>query len=139
MSASFDILDSLLFQINDRLDLGIPTDRVNFANVQSALSAKTKKTLAMLASLATIGAISLSSLVNTTTPIYADSPSYHAYCYSREHPFGEDPVVFCAYGTGAEQLCEKHQAADPEALTECHRMDLAPNESLLATTYNYGY
>jgi hypothetical protein len=36
-------VDSLLFQINDRLDLGIPTDRVNFANVQSALSAKTKK------------------------------------------------------------------------------------------------
>jgi hypothetical protein len=33
----------LLFQINDRLDLGISTDRVNFANVQSALSAKTKK------------------------------------------------------------------------------------------------
>jgi hypothetical protein len=36
-------VDSLLFQINDRLDLGIPADRVNFANVQSALSAKTKK------------------------------------------------------------------------------------------------
>src|SRR5687767_5261025 len=36
-------VDSLLFQINDRLDLGIPQDRVNFANVQSALSAKTKK------------------------------------------------------------------------------------------------
>jgi hypothetical protein len=36
-------VDSLLFQINDRLELGIPTDRVNFANVQSALSAKTKK------------------------------------------------------------------------------------------------
>lgn len=36
-------VDSLLFQINDRLDLGVPTDRVNFANVQSALSAKTKK------------------------------------------------------------------------------------------------
>ena len=36
-------VDSLLFQINDRLDLGIPTDRVNFANVQSGLSAKTKK------------------------------------------------------------------------------------------------
>jgi hypothetical protein len=36
-------VDSLLFQINDRLDLGIPTDRVNFANVQSAISAKTKK------------------------------------------------------------------------------------------------
>ena len=36
-------VDSLLFQINDRLDLGIPTDRVNFTNVQSALSAKTKK------------------------------------------------------------------------------------------------
>jgi hypothetical protein len=36
-------VDSLLFQINDRLDLGIPTDRLNFANVQSALSAKTKK------------------------------------------------------------------------------------------------
>jgi hypothetical protein len=35
-------VDSLLFQINDRLDLGIPTDRVNFANVQSALNAKTK-------------------------------------------------------------------------------------------------
>ena len=36
-------VDSLLFQINDRLDLGIPTDQVNFTNVQSALSAKTKK------------------------------------------------------------------------------------------------
>ena len=36
-------VDSLLFQINDILDLGIPTDRVNFANVQSALNAKTKK------------------------------------------------------------------------------------------------
>src|SRR3712207_2074802 len=36
-------VDSLLFQINDRLDLGIPADRVSFANVQSALSAKTKK------------------------------------------------------------------------------------------------
>jgi hypothetical protein len=36
-------VDSLLSQINNRLDLGIPTDRVNFANVQSALSAKTKK------------------------------------------------------------------------------------------------
>src|ERR671918_661432 len=35
-------VDSLLFQINERLDLGIPTDRVNFADVQSALSAKTK-------------------------------------------------------------------------------------------------
>jgi hypothetical protein len=36
-------VESLLFQINDKLDLGVPTDRVNFANVQSALSAKTKK------------------------------------------------------------------------------------------------
>jgi hypothetical protein len=36
-------VDSQLFQINDRLDLGIPKDRVNFANVQSALSSKTKK------------------------------------------------------------------------------------------------
>jgi hypothetical protein len=36
-------VDSLLFQINDRLDLGIPIDRVNFVDVQSALSAKTKK------------------------------------------------------------------------------------------------
>jgi hypothetical protein len=36
-------VDSLLFQINDRLDLGISTDRVNFSDVQSALSAKTKK------------------------------------------------------------------------------------------------
>lgn len=36
-------VDSLLFQINDRLDLGISADRVNFANVQSALNAKTKK------------------------------------------------------------------------------------------------
>src|SRR5918911_5369876 len=35
-------VDSLLFQINDRLQLGVPTDLVNFANVQSALSAKTK-------------------------------------------------------------------------------------------------
>jgi hypothetical protein len=36
-------VDSLLSQINDRLDLGISIDRVDFANVQSALSAKTKK------------------------------------------------------------------------------------------------
>jgi hypothetical protein len=36
-------VDSLLFEINDRLDLGIPTDQLSFANVQSALSAKTKK------------------------------------------------------------------------------------------------
>jgi hypothetical protein len=36
-------VDCLLFQINDRLDLGIPSDRVNFSDVQSALSAKTKK------------------------------------------------------------------------------------------------
>jgi hypothetical protein len=36
-------VDSLLLQLNDKLELGIPTDRVNFANVQSALSAKTKK------------------------------------------------------------------------------------------------
>ena len=35
-------VDSLLFQINDKLDLGIPPDQVNFANVQSALNAKTK-------------------------------------------------------------------------------------------------
>ncbi len=36
-------VDSLLFQINDRLDLGVSPNHVNFANVQSALSAKTKK------------------------------------------------------------------------------------------------
>jgi hypothetical protein len=36
-------VDSLLCEINDRLDLGIPIDEVVFANVQSALSAKTKK------------------------------------------------------------------------------------------------
>jgi hypothetical protein len=36
-------VDSLLFQINDRLDLGIPPDHVNFTSVQSALSSKTKK------------------------------------------------------------------------------------------------
>jgi len=35
-------VDTLLFQINDKLDLGIPAYQVNFANVQSALSAKTK-------------------------------------------------------------------------------------------------
>ncbi|MFL6412229.1 MAG: hypothetical protein ACJ71K_13445 [Nitrososphaeraceae archaeon] len=35
-------VDSLLFQINDKLDLAIPSDQVNFANVQSALNAKTK-------------------------------------------------------------------------------------------------
>jgi hypothetical protein len=34
---------SLLLQINDQLDLGIPISQINFANVQSALSAKTKK------------------------------------------------------------------------------------------------
>ncbi len=36
-------VDSLLFQINYKLDLGIPAEHVNFANVQSALSSKTKK------------------------------------------------------------------------------------------------
>jgi hypothetical protein len=35
-------VDSLLYQINDRLDLGVPTEQVNFANLQSALSSKTK-------------------------------------------------------------------------------------------------
>jgi hypothetical protein len=35
-------VDSLLYQINDRLDLGVPTEEVNFANIQSALSSKTK-------------------------------------------------------------------------------------------------
>src|SRR5262245_61386287 len=35
-------VDCLLFQINDKLDLGIQAYQVNFANVQSALSAKTK-------------------------------------------------------------------------------------------------
>ena len=43
LSQRVGAVDSLLFQINDRLDLGIPTDRVNFSDVQSALSAKTKK------------------------------------------------------------------------------------------------
>ena len=43
LSQLIGAVDSLLFQINDRLELGIPPDRVNFANVQSALSAKTKK------------------------------------------------------------------------------------------------
>jgi hypothetical protein len=36
-------VDSLLFQINYKLDLGLPAEHVNFANVQSALSSKTKK------------------------------------------------------------------------------------------------
>jgi hypothetical protein len=43
LSQLIGAVDSLLFQINDRLDLGVPTGQVNFANVQSALSAKTKK------------------------------------------------------------------------------------------------
>ena len=36
-------VDSLLFQINYKLDLGVPEEHVDFANVQSALSSKTKK------------------------------------------------------------------------------------------------
>src|SRR3712207_5141994 len=43
LSQLIGAVDSLLFQINDRLDLGISPNHVNFANVQSALSAKTKK------------------------------------------------------------------------------------------------
>ncbi len=43
LSQAVGAVDSLLFQINDRLELGLSPDRVNFANVQSALSAKTKK------------------------------------------------------------------------------------------------
>jgi hypothetical protein len=42
LSQLIGAVDSLLFQINDKLDLGIPFDQVNFANVQSALNAKTK-------------------------------------------------------------------------------------------------
>jgi hypothetical protein len=89
---------------------------------------KKKKTLAMLAPLVTIGAISLSSLVVTTTPTYAipSSSLFQEYCYSREHPSGERQLLFCAFGTGAQQLCEEQQAADPEALTPCHRMFCSP-------------
>jgi hypothetical protein len=36
-------VDSLLFQVNERLELGIPINRVDFAAVQSAIIAKTKK------------------------------------------------------------------------------------------------
>jgi hypothetical protein len=43
LSQLIGAVDSLLFQINDRLDLGISPNHVNFSNVQSALSAKTKK------------------------------------------------------------------------------------------------
>ncbi|HJU33994.1 MAG TPA: hypothetical protein VJ695_02620, partial [Nitrososphaera sp.] len=43
LSQLIGAVDSLLFEINCKLDLGIPTDHVNFPNVQSALSAKTKK------------------------------------------------------------------------------------------------
>ena len=43
LSQLLGAVDSLLFQINDKLELGIPPDRVSFPNVQSALSAKTKK------------------------------------------------------------------------------------------------
>jgi hypothetical protein len=35
-------VDSLLYQINERFDLGVPAEHVNFANIQSALSSKTK-------------------------------------------------------------------------------------------------
>ena len=43
LSQLIGAVESLLFQINDRLDLGIPAEHVNFANIQSALSSKTKK------------------------------------------------------------------------------------------------
>ena len=43
LSQVIGAVESLLFQINDRLDLGIPAEHVNFANIQSALSSKTKK------------------------------------------------------------------------------------------------
>jgi hypothetical protein len=43
LSQLIGAVDSLLFEINCKLDLGIPADHVNFPNVQSALSAKTKK------------------------------------------------------------------------------------------------
>lgn len=36
-------VDSLLAEINEKLDLGLPINLVDFAHVQSALSAKTKK------------------------------------------------------------------------------------------------
>lgn len=36
-------VDSLLFEINDKLELGVRPNDVSFANVQSALNAKTKK------------------------------------------------------------------------------------------------
>jgi hypothetical protein len=43
LSQLIGAVESLLFQINDGLDLGIPAEDVNFANIQSALSSKTKK------------------------------------------------------------------------------------------------
>lgn len=43
LSQLIGAVDSLLFEINDKLELGIPPYEVSFANVQSALSAKTKK------------------------------------------------------------------------------------------------
>lgn len=42
LSQIIGAVDSLLFQINSVLQLGIPHDRVTFQNVQSGLSAKTK-------------------------------------------------------------------------------------------------
>lgn len=36
-------VDSLFVQINEKLDLGIPIDQLDFGHVQSALSAKTKR------------------------------------------------------------------------------------------------
>jgi hypothetical protein len=43
LSQLVEAVDCLLSEINERLDLGIPRNRLNFADVQSALIAKTKK------------------------------------------------------------------------------------------------
>src|SRR3712207_4158389 len=43
LSQLIGAVESLLFQINDGLDLGVPAEYVNFANIQSALSSKTKR------------------------------------------------------------------------------------------------
>jgi hypothetical protein len=43
LSQMIGCVDSLLVELNDKLELGIPTDKVEMSAVQSALLAKTKK------------------------------------------------------------------------------------------------
>lgn len=74
--------------------------------------------LGILAAFITIGAISLGSLV-ITTPIYAAQPQDDDFrwCWQKE---GGGTGCY-GPGPGSKERCELAQAADPFAVSPCHK------------------